>query len=475
MDWSYDLLSEMERRLLNRLSVFAGGWTLEAAEAVCAGEGIESVDILDGLMQLVNKSLVLAERGEGKEKRFRLLEIIRQYALTKLTVSGEADAIHQRHVEYYLTLAEVQIPNTAAWLVWLDRMEAELDNIRSALAWGQSSTGNAEQNLRLTVQLYSLWTVRGYWREGQKWLEGALAASDAKNIQPTLAHAHILRTLGFVLALQGKYTSGKAQLERSLELFQGLGDFGSCVFVLERIGYIAREQGDANTSRARLEQAISFAREHGADPGEISGITNTLAETIIMQGDLELAKRMLEENLTLTRESGDLNDLGWALNHLGHIAQLQGDYKRAEQLHNESMPLFRQMGERWVGMPWAHQGLGEAALAQHDPLLAQAHFREALTLFDDLGDQAGTAWCLAGLAGTAALNEEPERAAWLWGAAEALRQSIGAREAPASHATHERLKAEVRNELGEAVFNTKWAEGQSASKEKAIVEATRWL
>lgn len=473
LDWSYDLLSETERRLLDRLSVFAGGWKLEAAEAVCAGEGIESADVLDGLMQLVNKSLVLAERKQGKETRFRLLEIIRQYAMTKLAERGEADAVRQRHIEYYLALADDQIPDPEAWLEWLDRMEAELDNIRSALAWGQSSTSNAEQILRLTVQMSRLWTVRGYWREAKAWLEGALADLDADRTQPTPAHAYVLRDLGNVLALQGNYSTGKAQLERSLALFQALGDFGSCVFVLERIGYIAREQGDADTSRARLEQAISLAREHGADLEEISGITNTLAETIIMQGDLELAKRMLEKNLTLTRESGNLNDLGWALDHLGHIAQLQGEYKLAEQLHKESMPLFRQVGQRWVGMPWAHQGLGEAALAQHDTMLAQAHFRDALTLFDDLGDRAGTAWCLAGLAGVAALNEELEHAAWLWGAAEALRKSIGAREAPASRATHEQLKEQVRNQLGETVFNAKWAEGQSASMEQAIDEATR--
>ena len=225
-----------------------------------------------------------------------------------------------------------------------------------------------------------------------------------------------------------------------------------------------REQGDADTSRARLEQALAVAREHGADLILMTRITNTLAEAIIMQGDIELAKAMLEANLMLSHMNlVTFNDIGWALNHLGHIAQLQGEYKRAEQLHKESMLVFRQVGERWLGMSWAHQGLGEAALAQNNSALAQVHFRDALNLFRDIGDRAGVSWCLAGLAGIAAVNEEPESAAWLWGAAEALRQSIGTREAPASHATHERLKNEVRKQLGEDTFNAKWTEGQSAS------------
>jgi hypothetical protein len=142
-------------------------------------------------------------------------------------------------------------------------------------------------------------------------------------------------------------------------------------------------------------------------------------------------------------------------------------------LHQESLPFFREVGLNWVGIPWANQGLGETALAQGDAVLAASHLSEALVLFRDLGDRAGTSWCLAGLAGVAALNEEPERAAWLWGAAEALRQSLGARSAPAVRATHERLQAEVRNQLGEGVFNIKWAEGQAASVEQAIDEATR--
>ena len=164
--------------------------------------------------------------------------------------------------------------------------------------------------------------------------------------------------------------------------------------------------------------------------------------------------------------------IGWALNHLGHVAQLQGKYERATQLHGETLLLFREIRENF-GIAHAHQSLGETTLAQGNTVRAATHLAEALGLFHDLGDRAGVLWCLAGLAGVAALKEEPDRAAWLWGAAEALRQSVGARTAPAARLTHERLQAEVRKQLGEETFNAKWAEGQAASVEQAIAEATR--
>ena len=202
MDWSYNLLTELEQALLRRLAVFAGGWSLEAAEAVGAGEDIAAREVFDLLARLVDKSLVLAEE-QGGVARYRLLETVRQYALTKLAASGEADAIRQLHAEYYLAMAEQRIPNYAAlaWLdraalAWLDRMEAEHDNLRVALAWGQATGGNAEQNLHLASAAFSLWVFHGYWREAQVWLEGALAASDMEGAQLTPARAEVLRDLG---------------------------------------------------------------------------------------------------------------------------------------------------------------------------------------------------------------------------------------------------------------------------------------
>jgi non-specific serine/threonine protein kinase len=459
IDWSHDLLTESERSLLRRLSVFAGGWTLEAAEAVCAGDEIESAKSLDLLTQLVNKSLILVERRQGEEARYRMLETIRQYALEKLTSSSEADALRQRHAEYYLALAKEGESFTAlVEPAQLDRMEAEHDNLRAALAWSESAIGSAELGLRLAGALSVFWYYRAYWSEAHGWLEGALAHPEAANYPQ--ARAWVLYELGSMAAAQSDYTTMQAQLTESLIVAQDLGDPRLRALVLNGIGLLARERGDTITARLRLEECLGLFRELEDKEG-IAMVLVTLGEVAVMQEDIKWATALLEEGLVLNRRVKNIAYIGWALNHLGHVAQLESEYKHATQLHGESLPLFRELGAD-TGIAHALQSLGETALAQGNAALAATHLTEALALFHDVGDRAGTSWCLAGLAGVAALNEEPERAAWLWGAAEALRQSIGARPAPAARATHERLQGEVRKQLGEAAFNAKWAEGQAA-------------
>jgi non-specific serine/threonine protein kinase len=473
IDWSHDLLTEPERILLRRLSVFAGGWTLEAAEAVCEGDGIEGSHVLDLLTQLVNKSLVIAERAQGEEARYRMLETIRQYALEKLAASGETDALRKRHAMYYLTLAEADVSLSAQLrLAWQDRMETEHDNMRAALAWSHSIEGNAELELRLAAALGGLWSYRAYWDEGRGWLEGALAHADVEGVENKQLRAHALLNLGSMCSLQSDFEAGQVYYMDSLKLYQELEDTSMPAFVLSQMGWLARERGDVTTARLRLEEGLAIFRQIG-DKGGIAYALMTLGEALVMQGDAEGATRLLEESLLLSRERNDGNGMGWVLNHLGHVAQIQGQYERALHFHEESLVYFRESWQGLLCLSWVYQGLGETALAQGNATLAATDLAESLRLFHDFEDRAGISWCLAGLAGVASLNEEPERAAWLWGAAEALRQSIGARPAPAARLTHERLQAEVRQQLGETAFNAKWADGQKASVEQAIDEALR--
>jgi predicted ATPase len=467
IDWSYDLLPAPERALFSRLAVFAGGWTLDAAEAVGAGEGVAAHDVLDLLMQLANKSLVVIERKLGAEARYRVLETIRQYALVKLVANGEADTVQRRHAEYYLRLSEASAMSASAFR----RFEPESDNVRAALAWSLSAADGAELALRLALgaaRVESGWNLR----EAPGYLEGALANADARGVGATRARADVLWRLGWVLAGLGDHAAGQVRMADGLRIFQQLGDRRASARVLIRLGWVARERGDGAAARRPLEEGVAIFRELGDKPGIADGLV-TLGEVAVMQEDVGWATSLLEEGLALWQEQESRDGIGWALNHLGHVAQIQGKYQQATALLEESLSMFRQLGERNDGVAEALQSLGETALAQGKAVLATKHQTKALALFRDIGDPSRMAWCLAGLAGAAAVNEEPERAAWLWGAAEALRQSIGAREAPASHATRERLMATAREQLGETDFAAAWAEGQTMTPEQAIELALR--
>jgi len=464
MDWSYNLLTGSEKTLFRRLAVFAGGWTMEAAERVGVGEDIEASDVFDLLAHLVDKSLMQVEEL-GNVARYRFLETVRQYAMAKLAESGEADIVRRRHAEYYVSLDEDAFIAKPAWY---SEMELEYDNLLAALSWSKSVRGEWELRFRLTqlFSMYSYW--HGSWNESRKWLEDAIGHPEAINFPRE--QAELYSGLAQVLSMQGDYEASEKHHTRVLSYAREVSDRPGIAWELHWLGHNAREHDDATAARARLEESVAIFQELGEE-ATIAMARNTLAEAAILQGDTGLAKSMLEENLALARKVEVVFTIGWSLNHLGHVAQLEGDFEKAIQLHEESLPLFQQVGSQNEGTIWAHQSLGETLLAQGKVSLAVAHFTEALTICQDLGERAGLAWCLAGLAGVAALNEEPERAAWLWGAAEALRKSIGAREAPASHATHERLKAEVRQQLGEETFNAKWAEGEAASVDEVIDEA----
>jgi predicted ATPase/Flp pilus assembly protein TadD len=448
IDWSYDLLPEPERALFGRLAVFAGGWTLEAAEAVGAGEGVEAQLVLDLLMQLANKSLVVVERKQVSEARYRLLDTIRQYALAKLVAKREAEAVQRRHAEYYLSLLEIGALYESPAV--FHRFEPEVDNLRAALTWSLLTPDSAELALRLaSVAPTAIWQNS---IEGRDYLESALAHADARGVGGTHARAEVLYQLGQVLAGQGDYAAGQARLALALRLFQELGDRPASASVLTRLGWLARERGDVATARRLLEESVAIFRELGDKPGIAEGLVN-LGEVAVMQEDAASARSLLEEALALKREQGSAYGSGWALNHLGHVAQIQGEYERATRLHEESLALFSQFGKPHGSVAEAWYALGETALAQGKALLATQHLTRALALLHDIESfPIGIAWCLAGLAGVAVLDEEPERAARLWGAAEALRLSIGA-------------------QLGEVAFAEAWAKGQAMTMEQAVAEA----
>jgi predicted ATPase/DNA-binding SARP family transcriptional activator len=427
IDWSYDLLSEPERVLLHRLSVFAGGWTLEAAEAVCSGDGQEEWEVLDLLTRLVEKSLVQYEAGKG-EGRFRLLETVRQYGRDRLGETKEVEAVHAHHLEFFVQLAERAAPELigAEQAAWLERLETEHDNLRTAMGWAEAE-GQGEEGLRLVGSLWRFWLVRGHLEEGRG-------------------------RLGQVLALPGTTARTAARAK-----------------ALPGAGLLAWAQSDYARARSLLEESLAICREVG-DRGIIAGLLYNLGLVAWGQGDYAGARSLHEECLAIKRKLGDQGELAYPLRSLGRVAQAQGDYARARSLLEESLAICRELQDRG-GIAYSFNVLGSVALARGDNGAAQALFEESLAIFRELGDKGGIITDLEEMAEVAVAHAQAERAARLFGAAEGLRDALGA-PLPRADRTEDGLSvAAVRAALGEEAFAAAWAAGRAMSLEQAIALA----
>jgi PAS domain S-box-containing protein len=285
----------------------------------------------------------------------------------------------------------------------------------------------------------------------------------------TRSFAHAMVAQGNVLAMMGDLGAAIDEIARGLAIFKVLGDRSNQAALLERIGWMAREQGDATRAWAWLEEGLALSRTLG-DRQLVAWSLLTMSGIAILREDAAGAELLIEQGRALSPDSHDW--LAWSLNHLGHAAQLRREYGRAEQLHRQTLAVFiERLGDRSTGVMWAYQSLGETALGQADATTARQWLCAGLRLSRDLGGRIMIAWCLAGLGSAAALEEELEYAARLWGAAEHLRVTLGCRSAPAARATYERLLALARAQLGEGAFAAAWAVGEALSLEQAIAEA----
>ncbi len=389
IDWSYDLLSESERSLLCRLSVFAGGWTLEAAEAVCADETIDEYEVLDLLTYLVDKSLVVVEE-QSEEVRYRFLESIRQYSRDKLVESGEAAELHRQHRDWFLALAEQAEPELLDQnqTVWLERLETEHDNLRAVLEWSESGKSSAEAELRLTGALWRFWYVRGYLREGREHLMDVLSRTEALE-GITTERAIALNGAGVLAYAQGDYTAARSLHEQSLVIRRDLGDKRGITASLNNLGIVAEEQGDYEIARSLHEQSLAVGRELG-DQGSIADSLNNLGAIACRQGDYETARSLFEESLTIRRQLKDKGGIADALNNLGIIAQAQGDDLAARSFLEESLAIARQLGDKG-SIADSLNNLGFMICNQEDYTAARSLFEESLAIRQELGDQGGIA------------------------------------------------------------------------------------
>ena len=429
LQWSYDLLSEDERALFRRLSVFVGGWTLEAAEAVGAGEPVEAGLVLDLLAALVDKSLVVAEENEeeGSSLRYRMLVPVRQFGREKLAESTEAQDTPRRHAEYFLDLAEKADPKLVGpdQARWLQRLRTELGNLRRALEWSlePDQEERAELRLRLVAALGRFWGREGF--EEGKWRLQVALERDPGGFP--VARAKALGELGFILLFQQNYAPAMAALEEGVAIYKELGDETGAAYTLANLGQAAVHGG----FRERLP---SFERE-GAE---------------LLEGDLADHPR------------------AYLLVILGMAAQGEGDLDRAASRLEEGLAKCRELGSlREASM--AHFILGNVEIDRDHLDRGVALLLEGARITRELGDHLGTAYYVWGLGRVAVLRENPERAARLWGAAESLREHMGMTLSgfDLAQSRYDRDLTSVRSLLGDASFEAAWAEGRSMSPEQA--------
>ncbi|HET9589239.1 MAG TPA: tetratricopeptide repeat protein [Anaerolineales bacterium] len=389
IDWSYDLLSETERTLFRRLSVFAGGWTLEAAEAICAGDGLEAGDILDLLTQLVNKSLAIPDTGSDAQARYRLLETIRQYARERLLEAGGGEGVRGRHLEHYLKFAERAEPELRGpdQVAWLDRLEKEIDNIRAALEWALEA--NIEAGLRIASALLWFWHIRGGKSEGIEWLERALSADKQENTasSSTVIRGKALNAAGTLMIMHGNADRARQISEESLALHQKLGSPGKrgVAYALWNLAQGASYHEDLEQARDLTEKSLALFREVG-DKFGVAQCLDHLGSYSLIKGDFVQAKKIWEEDLALRRELGDKDGVAWSLSLLGNLALWQGDYEQAMTLYTGSQEAFREIGNKWA-VSTALSGMGSVMLAQGQFEQAAKLYEEALAFGRDMGDQ----------------------------------------------------------------------------------------
>jgi non-specific serine/threonine protein kinase len=515
IEWSHDLLSEKERVLFRRLAVFAGGFTLEAVESICAGDGLDPYEGLDLLSHLVDKSLVmvLEEKGQG-EAHYRLLETVRQYAQDRLLESGEAATLRNRHLDYYLRLAKEAEPRLTSVerSAWLDRLEAEHDNLRAAIQWGLSTS--PVTGLELTSALWWFWHYRGYWSEGRQWLERALGQADGR--ASPRARAKALYGLGALSWLLGDLVSARDILEESTGLSGETGDKPSLAYALTFLGRTVEIIGEVAPARALLEESVAIFRE--VEPPDRWGLAHALGHLGIVAYRLEddaAARSFSEESLTLFREAGDrwgialaLHGLGLVansqreheharalfeesleigrdldekghmaemLNWLGETARLQGDYERALSCYAQSRALFTELAS-WAGKHRVLHNVGYVAYSWGDLSLAIAFFAEAATLA--VRSKRLYAHCLASLSTAIGIRDGTQSgqtlrdAAKLIGAGDTMRDLTGDRLDPSDRDPYDRDVHIIRQKLGDEAFLSAWDEGKKMLLSEGGVQTT---
>lgn len=435
--WSFDLLSPDLAALFRRLAVFAGGCTLEAAESICNASGDIDVGILTGLDTLFDNSLLVTREVPTGELRFGMLETVREYALEKLELSGEAETFRRRHAEYYLQMVEQAEPHLRGLEQgkWLGILDQEHDNIRAALRW---ALDRHETHIAACIGrgIWYFWWIHGHQSEGRRYMEELLADNPD---MPETERGWALWGVGLMAYFQGDFDHARRTADEAVQLFR-------------RLDY-------------KFEEAIAL---------------NGQGLVAMFQRQPEQARNYLEESLCLFREIGDTWGTAVALTGVGRLALSLHQYDQAVDALSESVALLWQVGDTNY-LVFGLQSLAMSVLLSGNSARAADLFKDGLGLAGQVGNRTTLAYCLEGLAASAAAQAKAQdemingtgyqRAARLWGCAQKLRQDIGTPQPPTERALHEPYLALTREGLDEASFAIAWAFGQTMSVDQAIAFA----
>jgi tetratricopeptide (TPR) repeat protein len=429
IDWSYGLLPDAERLLFRRLSVFAGGFTLKAAEHVCSDDELTRAAVLGFLARLVDRSLVVVDQRREAE-RYHMLETIREYAREKLVEAGEEQTVRNRYLSFFIDLAEKVEPRLerADGQIWLDYLEVEIDNLRAGIEWALGS-GQPEAALRLVGALRRLWVLRDHHNEAAERFKAILGRPDAQG--PTAARLKALNSYFFVLWPAGKLMGGQELIEEAMALGVELGDRLNTAFALLWAGASATDRGDYSRAQTYLEQSREARRESGAASTDY-----------------------------------------WSLVYLGDLAMFQEDSKQAAAFFEQALAILREVrDDSYLGM--VLRRLGQLAMIGRDLSGAQRFVRESLESNRSMRDYRGVGAALAALAALSTAQEKGARAARLFGSVDAILESIRTPLIPYDQQQYERNLQVLRQLLDRKTFATAWEEGRRLTLEQAIEYALK--
>jgi non-specific serine/threonine protein kinase len=381
IDWSYHLLGGLEGVLFRRLSLFCGSFSLEAAESICQSADLESIEILDSICRLADKSLLILEQSDGAV-RYRLLETIREYAFERLCESDEVTSLQTRFMQFFLDIgqrAERELAGPAQG-EWLERLESEIENLRAAVSWNVQESDLATGQLNLALALSRFWLVRGYWEEGLTCLLRVIGHPVVRPL--TSERSRAFNSCGSFACQLGRYVEASKHYEESLAIRRELNDERGSAATLNNLGLVHKHQGNHEAARPLFEEALELFRKLKQDRAVAACLTN-LAAVHNASGDYAAAEQKASEALETVRSIGDQLGIAASLTELGHVAMSQGQTDTAQSYFEESLALSRGLGEK-VGIVGSLQCLAELMIAQKDYESARVFYEESFEIARDL-------------------------------------------------------------------------------------------